>query len=66
MIIRMLPLEADFHRRLFGIEYIHYLVADRARKAKSFFKYDLTYIDTLLLYPELQSYIDIFKFLSCI
>ena len=35
------------------------------RRAKSFFKYGLEYIAMMLLNTEFQSYIDIFKFLSC-
>jgi len=38
---------------------------NNGKRAKSFFKYGLTYIATLLLNSEFQSDIDIFNFLSC-
>ena len=38
---------------------------NNGKRAKSFFKYGLTYIATVLLNPEFQSDIDIFNFLSC-
>ena len=40
-------------------------ILNNGKRAKSFFKYGLTYIATLLLNSEFQSDIDIFKFLSC-
>jgi len=40
-------------------------VLNNGRKAKSFFKYGLTFIASMLLNPNFQSDIDIFKFLSC-
>ena len=55
--------------RLFGKQTIQYLVADRilnnGRMSKSFFKYGLSFIASVLLNAEFQSNIDIFKFLSC-
>jgi hypothetical protein len=41
-------------------------ILNNGKRAKSFFKYGLTYIATSLLNSEFQSDIDIFKFLSCI
>ena len=40
-------------------------ILNNGKRAKSFFKYALTYIATLLLNSEIKSDIDIFKFLSC-
>ena len=40
-------------------------ILNNGKRAKSFFKYGLTYIATSLLNSEFQSDIDIFKFLSC-
>ena len=40
-------------------------ILNNGKRAKSFFKYGLTYIATLLLNSEFQSDIDIFNFLSC-
>ena len=40
-------------------------VLKHGRKAKSMFKYGLTYIENVLLNAKNQSNIDIFKFLSC-
>ena len=40
-------------------------ILNNEKRAKSFFKYGLTYIATSLLNSEFQSDIDIFKFLSC-
>jgi len=40
-------------------------ILNNVKRAKSFLKIELTYIATLLLNPEFQSDIDIFKFLSC-
>ena len=40
-------------------------ILKNGKRAKSFFKYGLTYIATLLLNSEFQSNIDIIKFLSC-
>lgn len=40
-------------------------ILKNGKKAKSFFKYGLTFIALLLLNAEFQSNINIFKFLSC-
>jgi len=40
-------------------------ILNNGKSAKSFFKYGLTYIATLLLNSKFQSDIDIYKFLSC-
>jgi len=40
-------------------------ILNNGKRAKSFFKYGLTYIATLLLNSEFQSDIDIFNLLSC-
>ena len=40
-------------------------VLNNGRKAKSFFKYGLSFIASILLNPYFQSDIDIFNFLSC-
>jgi len=40
-------------------------ILNNGKRAKSFFKYGLTFIATLLLNSEFQSDIDIFNFLSC-
>jgi len=40
-------------------------ILNNGKRAKSFFKYGLTFIATLLLNSEFQSDINIFKFLSC-
>jgi hypothetical protein len=40
-------------------------ILNNGKRAKSFFKYGLTHIATLLLNSEFQSDINIFKFLSC-
>jgi len=40
-------------------------ILNNGKRAKSFFKYGLTYIATFLLNPVFQSDIDVFNFLSC-
>ena len=49
--------------------YLHQIipikVKNHGRKAKSIFKYGLTYLANIFLNSENQNDIDIFKFLSC-
>ena len=40
-------------------------ILNNGRRAKSFFKYGLTFIASMLLNPNYQSDINIFNFLSC-
>ena len=40
-------------------------ILNNGRRAKSFFKYGLTFIASMLLNPNFQSDINIFNFLSC-
>ena len=40
-------------------------IPNNGKRARSFFKYGLTHIATLLLNAEFQTDFDVFKFLSC-